>query len=261
MVHERVIAHELLTREGLGDCERSVGDACQGRTGRASSGPSVQRVEPLDPEHIPSQRSIHIVVTASGCVCGKHYHTRGTEAITVRRPALGRIRGNQGVQDHLIPEGVVTRSTIPPGVAHAVQNLGTQPMLLVSCRDLAHEPRGADVVREVLIEASGERQVRQRVLADSRVSQPSHARSQRRNRGRHLGAATGQCDRLVNVLRGGCAYENRRLYISPGLDTLLFDKQIAGVDLPHAAGLLCDLNSAGSFTGAIHDACQAHHPP
>ena len=52
--------------------------------------------EPLEPECLPSQRNIHVVVTEPGCVRGNHYHTRGTEVITVQGPALVRIRDGQG---------------------------------------------------------------------------------------------------------------------------------------------------------------------
>jgi hypothetical protein len=52
----------------------------------------------------------------------------------------------------MIEEGVVTRFVIPPGVAHAIQNLGTQPMLLVAFRDRPHDLADPDVVRDVLIE-------------------------------------------------------------------------------------------------------------
>ena len=109
--------------------------------------------EPLDSERLPSQRNLHVVVTEPGCVRGNHYHTRSTEVVTVQGPALVRIRDGQGVHDTLIPEGVVTRFTIPPGIAHAVQNLGTRPMLLVASSDLAYDPSAPDVVREILIEA------------------------------------------------------------------------------------------------------------
>jgi dTDP-4-dehydrorhamnose 3,5-epimerase-like enzyme len=109
--------------------------------------------EPLDAERLPGQRNVHIVITEPGCVRGNHYHTRGTEVVTVQGPALVRIRDGQGVQDALVPEGAVTRFIIPPGVAHAIQNLGTRPTLLVAFRDLADDPTNPDVVRQVLIGA------------------------------------------------------------------------------------------------------------
>jgi hypothetical protein len=41
---------------------------------------------------------------------------------------------------------------MPPGVAHAIQNLGAQPTLLIAFRDRADDPTDPDVVREILIE-------------------------------------------------------------------------------------------------------------
>jgi UDP-2-acetamido-2,6-beta-L-arabino-hexul-4-ose reductase len=108
--------------------------------------------EPLDAERIPGQRNIHVVVTEPGCVRGNHYHTRGTEVLTVQGPALVRVRDGQATRDTVIPDGAVTRFIIPPGVAHAIQNTGSRPNLLVAFRDLAHDPAHPDVVREVLIE-------------------------------------------------------------------------------------------------------------
>jgi dTDP-4-dehydrorhamnose 3,5-epimerase-like enzyme len=104
--------------------------------------------EPVDPEHLPGQRHVHVVVTEPGCV-----HTRGTEVVTVQGPALVRLRDGSRVRDTFIPEGAVSRFIIPPGVAHAIQNLGTRPTLLVAFRDCAHDPTNPDVVAECLIEA------------------------------------------------------------------------------------------------------------
>ena len=109
--------------------------------------------EPLDAERLPGRRNVHVVVTEPGCVRGNHYHIRGTEVVTVQGPALVRLREGPEVQDTLIPEGAVSRFIIPPGVAHAIQNLGTRPTLLVAFRDRAHDPTNPDVVAEGLIEA------------------------------------------------------------------------------------------------------------
>jgi hypothetical protein len=40
-----------------------------------------------------------------------------------------------------------------PGIAHAIQNLGTQATVSIVFRDRADDPTDPDVVREVLIEA------------------------------------------------------------------------------------------------------------
>jgi dTDP-4-dehydrorhamnose 3,5-epimerase-like enzyme len=108
--------------------------------------------EPLDPEDLPRQRHVHVVVTEPGRVRGNHSHVHGTEVVTVQGPALVRIRDEQGVRDHEVPEGAASRFSIPPGIAHAIQNLGTRATLLVVFRDRADDPTDPDVVREVLIE-------------------------------------------------------------------------------------------------------------
>jgi hypothetical protein len=73
--------------------------------------------------------------------------------VTVQGPALVRIRDEQGVRDLMVAEGAASRFSMPPGIAHAIQHLGTRATLLVVFRDRADEPTDPDVVREVLIEA------------------------------------------------------------------------------------------------------------
>jgi UDP-2-acetamido-2,6-beta-L-arabino-hexul-4-ose reductase len=108
--------------------------------------------EPFEPAWLLSQRNLHVVVTEPGCVRGNHYHILATEVITVQGPALVRLRDGQGVHDQLLPDGAVIRLTIPPRVAHAIQNLGTRPMLLVVSSDLAYDAKAPDVVTENLIQ-------------------------------------------------------------------------------------------------------------
>src|SRR4051794_41131289 len=82
-------------------------------------------LEPIGPDALPSQRNVHLVLTGPGCVRGNHRHERGTEVTVVLGPALFRYRDGGGVRDFVVPEGRAYRFTIPPGVAHAVQNTGT----------------------------------------------------------------------------------------------------------------------------------------
>jgi dTDP-4-dehydrorhamnose 3,5-epimerase-like enzyme len=71
----------------------------------------------------------------------------------VQGPALVRLRDERGVWDTLVAAGAVTRVTIPPGVAHAIQNVGTRPTVLVAYRDCTYDPADPDVRCEILIEA------------------------------------------------------------------------------------------------------------
>jgi hypothetical protein len=108
--------------------------------------------EPLDPERLPIQRHVHVVVTEPSCVQGHHDHTRGTAVITVPGLARVRIRDARGIWDTIIAEGAAIRCMMPPGVAPAMQTLGRRSTRLVAFRDRADDPAALDVVREVLIE-------------------------------------------------------------------------------------------------------------
>jgi dTDP-4-dehydrorhamnose 3,5-epimerase-like enzyme len=108
-------------------------------------------LEPIGPEALPHQRNVHLTLTAPGAVRGNHYHQRGTEVTVVLGPALARYRDGGEVRDLPIPEGLAYRFTIPPGVAHAFQNTGTGPMVLIGFNTVVHDPARPDVVRDVLI--------------------------------------------------------------------------------------------------------------
>ena len=108
--------------------------------------------EPLDLEGLARQQNVHVVSTRPGGVRGNHYHRRGTELLTIVGPALVRFREEQEVQDLDIPAGEVFRFTIPPGVAHAIQNNGDQPNLIVAFNSEFHDRDRPDVVRAVVIQ-------------------------------------------------------------------------------------------------------------
>jgi len=108
-------------------------------------------LEPLGADALPAQRNSHLVVTAPGAVRGNHRHELGTETIVVLGPGLVRLREGDATRDVEVPAGEGYRFVIPPGVAHAFQNTGAAPMVLVSFSTRAFDPAAADVVREVLI--------------------------------------------------------------------------------------------------------------
>jgi dTDP-4-dehydrorhamnose 3,5-epimerase-like enzyme len=110
-------------------------------------------LEPIGPDDLPHQRNVHLVLTEPGCVRGNHFHRRGTEITVAIGPALVRYREGDAVREFSIPEGRAYRFTISPGVAHAFQNTGNTPMLLVGFNTEVHDPAAPDVVRDVLIEA------------------------------------------------------------------------------------------------------------
>jgi len=108
-------------------------------------------LEPIGPDVLPEQRNVHVVVSAPGAVRGNHYHRRGTEILTVYGPALVRLRDAGAVEDVRAASGEVLRLTLPPGVAHAVRNVGDAPMLIVSFSTAPHDHDDPDVVRDMLL--------------------------------------------------------------------------------------------------------------
>jgi len=108
-------------------------------------------VEPVPPDLIPAQRNVHVAFTKPGGTRGNHYHEHSTERLVVVGPALVRVREDGAGRDIPVPAGEALRLTIPPGVSHAVQNTGSEPMLLVAFTTLPHNPARPDLVRDVLI--------------------------------------------------------------------------------------------------------------
>jgi dTDP-4-dehydrorhamnose 3,5-epimerase-like enzyme len=103
-------------------------------------------IEPLDPDRLPAQRNVHVVVSEPGAIRGNHYHQRGTEVLAVYGPALVRTRVGAEVTDAHVPDGEVWRFQIQPGVSHAVRNTGTAPALLVAFNTEEH-----DVVADAIL--------------------------------------------------------------------------------------------------------------
>ena len=110
-------------------------------------------MEPLDSTELPAQRNAHLVLTAPGSVRGNHWHRKGTEVFVVIGPALVRLRDGEGgeVRDVEVAPAQPVKFLIPPGVAHAIQNTGDQPMVLIAFNTESHDPRVPDVVRDILI--------------------------------------------------------------------------------------------------------------
>ncbi len=109
-------------------------------------------IEPIGAESLSAQRNVHVVLSEPGSIRGNHYHQRSTEILVVMGPGLVRIREGGGLRDISVPEGQAVRFTIPPGVSHAIQNPGPQPMLLMSFGTQPHDRANPDTVPDVLIE-------------------------------------------------------------------------------------------------------------
>ena len=105
--------------------------------------------EPLDDMQLHDQRNVHVVFTQPGAIRGNHFHTKGTEITTVCGPARVRIKQDGAIATHDVPEGETWRFTLPPGVVHAFENIGTG--VLVSFNTLPHDPANPNTVRDVIL--------------------------------------------------------------------------------------------------------------
>lgn len=108
--------------------------------------------EPLLAGQLRGQQNCHVVVTQPGSVRGNHYHRVGTEVLAVVGAWLIRYREDETIKELCLAEAAAVRMTLPPGVAHAFQYLGSGAGLLVAYSDLARDQALADVIRDVLIE-------------------------------------------------------------------------------------------------------------
>ena len=109
-------------------------------------------IEPVGETLLASQRNVHVVFSKPGAVRGNHYHERSTEVFVVMGPCLVRLAGIGGPQDIRVPEGEAMRFTVPPGLAHAIQNTGSRPMVLISFSTEPHDRARPDTIPAVLIE-------------------------------------------------------------------------------------------------------------
>ena len=109
--------------------------------------------EPLVADALCAQRNVHVVLSEPGAVRANHYHVRGTEVMTVCGRALVRYREAGEKRDVVVAEGQALRFTFPPGVSHAVQNIGDKPNVLIAFNTEEHDREVPDVVSDVLIAA------------------------------------------------------------------------------------------------------------
>jgi len=109
-------------------------------------------LELLKAEEFASQRNSHIVVSLPGVVRGNHYHKKGLETITILGPSLVRFREGEKIKEVTIPDKEAWRFVFPPGVSHAIKNLGTEPSLLVAFNTEAHDPANPDTHPDKLME-------------------------------------------------------------------------------------------------------------
>jgi dTDP-4-dehydrorhamnose 3,5-epimerase-like enzyme len=107
--------------------------------------------EPLESSLLAGWRNVHTVISEPGAIRGNHRHLRGTEVTAVFGPALVRYRTEQRIEELHVPAGEAWRFVFPPGTAHAFQNTGAKPIVLVSFNTEQHDSARPDAEREQLI--------------------------------------------------------------------------------------------------------------
>jgi dTDP-4-dehydrorhamnose 3,5-epimerase-like enzyme len=107
--------------------------------------------EPLNEAEIAAQKNVHVVLTQPNEVRGNHWHASAVEMTTVVGPCLVRLKERGLIRDVEVPGGEIWRFTIPPGVAHAYRNTGSEPMVLISFSTLVHDPNASDTTREQIL--------------------------------------------------------------------------------------------------------------
>lgn len=110
-----------------------------------------QVFEPLDAHALREQRNVHVVLTEPGHIRGNHFHHAGTEITAVLGPARVRYREGSEVTTVDVPANEVWRFVFPPGVAHAFQNTGAAPLVIVSFNTVPHDPQHPDTVRDLIL--------------------------------------------------------------------------------------------------------------
>lgn len=108
--------------------------------------------EPVGESQLQGIRNVHVVWTLPGEVRGNHFHRETTEILMVVGPARVRWLEQGTSREEQVPQGAAWRFVFPPGVAHAIQNTGTEPGVMVALTDRPHDPAKPDTVGCVLLE-------------------------------------------------------------------------------------------------------------
>lgn len=107
-------------------------------------------------EFIGSVDEIHFAAIEPGAVRGNHYHVGRRESIFVRYrdqwKLAWRARGNRETLERAFKGEGGILIMVEPEVVHAIKNLGTQSMHLVSCSNRRCDPCNPDTFPETLIQ-------------------------------------------------------------------------------------------------------------
>lgn len=109
-------------------------------------------MEILRREHLEIKKpfgQIYITTANPGYVKGNHYHTRKTEWFFLLQGEGELLLEDPESREkkclHL-SQGIPQTIKVPPGVAHALHNTGTSPMLVVAYIDEPYDPEDPDTL-------------------------------------------------------------------------------------------------------------------
>ena len=107
--------------------------------------------EPLAADQLSAQQNVHVVISAPKVIRGNHRHRKGHEVAAVQGPCHVVFEEHGVRTEHQIPADEIWQFAIPPGVAHAYQNTGSNPTLLVGFNSEIHDPLTPDAERVMLL--------------------------------------------------------------------------------------------------------------
>ncbi len=107
--------------------------------------------------HIEGPREfgeIYVTMAHPGQVRGNHYHNSATEWFCVVQ-GVGKLVTEDlatGVREEYILDAAAPHTVqVNPNVAHAIQNVGTEPMLLLAYADEPYDAAQPDEVRRIVV--------------------------------------------------------------------------------------------------------------
>jgi dTDP-4-dehydrorhamnose 3,5-epimerase-like enzyme len=106
-----------------------------------------QLFEPVDVTEMLAQKNVHVVISEPMVIRGNHRHIKGSEIAAVQGPCRALFEEKGEVTEYLVPVQEVWQFSIPAGVAHAYQNIGTHPTVLIGFNSELHDPNQPDTER------------------------------------------------------------------------------------------------------------------
>ena len=98
---------------------------------------------------------IHYATILNSAVRGNHYHTEKKEATIITYSDKMRIAWKTMDSEEITRQDFEGKGAIviqvQPNVVHAIQNLGAEPMSIISFSNMRYNPQNPDTFREILL--------------------------------------------------------------------------------------------------------------